>query len=348
VSKVLITGGAGFLGLHTALYFAGKGWQTILTDIAPFEKSEYPGGTIFIQHDVRDRQGFDHILSQHKPDVIIHGAAALPLWRPADIFAINVNGTQNVLDAALAAGISRVVFISSTAVYGIPDHHPLYEHDAVQGVGPYGESKIQAEAVCEKYRSQTFCVPVIRPKTFIGTHRLGVFQILYDWVENGKRVPMIGKGNNRYQLLEVDDLADAIYLAATLDADRANDTFNIGAAEFMTVREDMKAMCDYAGNGARPWGTPAGPVKLALRIFEVMGLSPLYKWVYGTADQDSFVSIEKAQRVLGWQPQYSNAQALIRSYQWYLAHKHEIAHGTGVTHRIAWNQGILKFFKKFM
>jgi nucleoside-diphosphate-sugar epimerase len=64
------------------------------------------------------------------------------------------------------------------------------------------------------------CVPVIRPKTFIGTHRLGVFQILYDWVESGKRIPMIGNGKNRYQLLEVDDLAEAIYLGATVEAAR--------------------------------------------------------------------------------------------------------------------------------
>lgn len=346
--KVLITGGAGFLGLHTALWFHQKGWNLILTDIAPFEEAEYPAGTVFIQHDVRDRLGMTRILKEHKPDVIVHGAAALPLWKPADIFAINVAGTQNVLDAALETGVNRVVFVSSTAVYGIPDHHPLFETDRTQGVGPYGESKIQAEEICERYRSDAFCVPVIRPKTFIGTHRLGVFQILYDWVESGKRIPMIGNGKNRYQLLEVDDLADAIFLAATADAKIANDTFNVGAANFMTVREDMKAMCDFAGNGARPWGTPAGPVKLALKLFEAMGLSPLYKWVYGTADQDSFVSIEKAQKVLGWKPQYSNADALIRSYNWYLDHKHEIAQGTGITHRIAWNQGILKFFKKFM
>jgi nucleoside-diphosphate-sugar epimerase len=346
--KVLITGGAGFLGLHTALWFADKGWELVLTDIAPFEESEYPKGTVFIQHDVRDRKGLDAILSEHKPDAIVHGAAALPLWKPADIFEINVTGTRHVLEAAKAAGVHRVVYISSTAVYGIPDHHPLYETDRVQGVGPYGESKIQAEKVCESFRNNTFCVAVIRPKTFIGTHRLGVFQILYDWVENGKRVPMLGNGKNRYQLLEVDDLADAIYLAATLDASKANDTFNVGAAEFKTVREDMGAMCVHAGNGARTWGTPAGPVKFLLRVFEAMKLSPLYKWVYGTADQDSFVSIEKAQKVLGWKPQYSNAQALIRSYEWYLAHKHEIAQGTGITHRIAWNQGILKFFKKFM
>jgi len=347
VSKVLITGGAGFLGLHAAHWFANHGWNVILEDIAPYDEAEYPKGCVFINHDVRDRTGMDKILAEHHPDLIVHGAAALPLWKPSDIFSTNVHGTKQVLDAAVAAKIPRLIFISSTSVYGIPDHHPLVETDRLQGVGPYGESKIQAEMVCLQYRDK-LCVPIIRPKSFIGTYRLGVFAILYDWVESGKRIPMIGKGKNRYQLLEVDDLCEAIYLAGTLDAKICNDSFHVGAQEFKTVYEDVKAMCDYAGGGARPWGTPAGPVKFALRVFEATGLSPLYKWIYGTADQDSFVSIDKAQKVLGWKPKYSNADALIRSYQWYLDHKQEIPHGTGVTHRVAWNQGILKFFKKFM
>jgi nucleoside-diphosphate-sugar epimerase len=346
--KTLITGGAGFLGLHTAHNFAKRGWEVIVTDIADFVKEEFPAGTTYIQHDVRDRHGLDQILKEHKVDVVVHGAAALPLWKPAEIHDINENGTRTVLDASKAAGIKRVVFISSTAVYGVPDHHPLFETDQLIGVGPYGKSKITAEKICEGYRTKDFCVPVIRPKTFIGTHRLGVFQILYDWVESGKRIPMIGNGKNHYQLLEVDDLADAIFLASTVDAAKANDTFNVGAEKYMTVREDMGAMCDYAGNSARPWGTPAKPIKFLLIIFEALNLSPLYKWVYGTADQDSFVSIDKAKKVLGWQPKYSNADALIRSYQWYLDHKHEIAQGTGITHRIAWKQGILALFKKFM
>lgn len=347
MSKVLITGGAGFLGLHTAHYFADKGWDVILEDIAPYDEAEYKPGTVFINHDVRDRLGMDRLLAEHKPDVIVHAAAALPLWKPVDIYSTNVDGTRNVLEAAVQAGTRRVVFISSTSVYGIPDHHPLYETDRVDGVGPYGISKIRAEEICLTYRDK-LCVPIIRPKSFIGPYRLGIFAILYDWVESGKRIPMIGNGKNRYQLLEVVDLAEAIYLVCTLNEKAVNDTFNIGAAEFTTVYQDVKAMCDYAKSGARPWGTPAGLVKFFLRIFELTGLSPMYKWIYGTADQDSFVSTEKAQKALGWKPKYSNADALIRSYQWYLDHKHEIAKGTGVTHRIAWNQGILKFFKKFM
>jgi dTDP-D-glucose 4,6-dehydratase len=92
-------------------------------------------------------------------------------------------------------------------------------------------------------------------------------------------------------------------------------------------------------------GTPAALVKLVLRVLETLKLSPLYKWVYLTADRDSFVSIERAKAQLGWQPVYSNAEALIRSYQWYLEHASGLEVGTGVTHRVAWEQGALKVFK---
>src|SRR5262249_47514409 len=151
----------------------------------------------------------------------------------------------------------------------------------------------------------------------VGTGRLGVFQILFDWVQAGKRIPVIGSGKNRYQLLEVEDLCQAIILAATAPAERANDTFNVGAKRFGTVREDLGALCQAAGSAPRVLPTPAPLVKAVLQLLERLRLSPLYKWVYGTADKDSFVSTEKIERALGWQPKYSNAEALIRAYRWY-------------------------------
>jgi nucleoside-diphosphate-sugar epimerase len=133
-------------------------------------------------------------------------------------------------------------------------------------------------------------VPIIRPKSFVGPERLGVFALLYDWAKDGKNFPMIGSGNNRYQLLDVEDLCEAIYLCATLDRDRVNDTFNIGAKEFTTMREDYQAVLDAAGFGKKIIPFPAAPVIWALRILEALHLSPLYKWVYETAATDSFVS----------------------------------------------------------
>ena len=112
--------------------------------------------------------------------------------------------------------------------------------------------------------------------------------------------------------------------------------------------EDVSALCEFADNGAKVMHTPAWLVKPALRLFEVMKLSPLYKWVYGTADTDSFVSVDKAIKTLGWNPKYSNSQSLIRSYKWYLENKTVADSATGITHRVAWNQGILKLFKKWL
>ena len=158
---------------------------------------------------------------------------------------------------------------------------------------------------------------------------------------------MIGNGKNRYQLLDVEDLCDAIYLAATKPKNKANDSFNIGAEKFTTMREDYQAVLDDAGFGKKIRGFPATPVIWTLRVLEALKLSPLYKWVYETASKDSFVSIEKAKKVLGYAPKYSNKDALVRNYRWYLENQANFANASGVSHRVPWKQGILRFAKVF-
>jgi nucleoside-diphosphate-sugar epimerase len=236
--------------------------------------------------------------------------------------------------------------ISSTAVYGIPDHHPLVETDKLEGVGPYGQAKIQAEMVCLEYRAKGLVVPIIRPKSFIGPERLGVFAMLYDWAHTGHGFPMIGSGKNRYQLLDVEDLCQAIYLCMTLPEDRVNDTFNIGAKRFTTMKQDYQAVLDDAGHGKKIRGFPATPMIWTLRLLEALHLSPLYKWVYETASKDSFVSIEKAERVLGYKPKHSNKDALVRNYRWYVANLDKIQGQSGVSHRVPWKQGVLGILKR--
>ena len=113
------------------------------------------------------------------------------------------------------------------------------------------------------------------------------------------------------------------------------------------MKQDWQAVLDYAGFGKKVRGFPAAPVIWALRILDRLGLSPLYRWVYETAATDSFVSIDKAQRILGYRPQYSNQDALIRNFQWYLQHRDEFANASGVSHRVPWKQGALGLAKKF-
>ncbi|MCC6454801.1 MAG: NAD-dependent epimerase/dehydratase family protein [Caldilineaceae bacterium] len=340
----LITGGAGFLGINMARYLLAKGQRVVSLDMAPFDYPEQSEITE-VRGDIRDRAAVERAMKD--VDVVIHTAAALPLYKPEDIYSTDIDGIRMVLDVAHANQVKRVVHISSTAVYGIPDHHPLFETDTLHGVGPYGEAKVIAEEICQEYRDKGMCIPIIRPKSFVGPERLGVFALFYDWAKDGKNFPVLGSGKNRYQLLDVEDLCAAIYLAATGDCAVVNDVFNIGAKEYTTLREDYQAVLDYAGYGKRIVPLPAAPMIWTLRFLERLKLSPLYKWVYETVTEDSFVSIEKAERLLGYRPRYSNKDALIRNYQWYIDHMGDFAGKTGVSHRVPWKQGILSIAKMF-
>lgn len=342
--RVFITGGAGFLGINLTRYLLHRGHQVVSFDIAPFD---YPERNQIheVTGDIRDVDALYNAMDGC--DLVVHTAAALPLYSPEDIRTTDLDGSRNVLEAAKRRGITRVIHISSTAVYGIPDHHPLFENDQLVGVGPYGEAKVEAEQICQSYRQHGMIVPILRPKSFVGPERLGVFALLYDWAKDGHGFPMIGSGNNRYQFLDVEDLCQAIYLCATLDDAVVNDTFNVGAKEFTTMREDYQAVLDEAGFGKKIVPLPAAPVIWTLRFLEALKLSPLYKWVYETAVTDSFVSIEKAEQQLGYKPQFSNKQALIRNYHWYVANLNAFANASGVSHRVPWKQGILGIAKRF-
>lgn len=342
--RVLITGGAGFLGINLTRYLLARGYLVRSLDIAPFD---YPERNQIEEHtgDIRDRAAVDRAMKDVR--FVVHTAAALPLYSPADIFSTDIDGTRNVLESARDHRVERVVHISSTAVYGIPDHHPLLETDPLSGVGPYGEAKVKAEELCLEFRRAGMCVPILRPKSFVGPERLGIFAMLYDWAMDGRNFPLPGNGKNRYQLLDVEDLCEAIVRCLELDRDRVNDTFNIGAKEFGTIKEDFQAVLDAAGRGKKIITFPAAPMVWALVILEKLKLSPVYKWAYGTVTEDSFVSVEKAERVLGFTPKYSNKEALVRNFRWYVEHANQFGQQTGVSHRVPWSQGILRFAKLF-
>ena len=344
--RILITGGSGFLGVNLCRYLHSRGCDVNVIDIADFDYADMKDKIRFFKGDIRVLS--DMRKSMNGCTQVVHTAAALPLYTPEEIFSTDILGTENVLKTALEFKIKRVVHVSSTAVYGIPDKHPISEKDKLDGVGPYGKAKIKAEEICLEYRKKGLCVPILRPKSFVGPERLGVMAIYYDWIRRGKSIPIVGSGKNRYQLLDVEDLCEVINLCLNKPEGIVNETFNIGAKEFTTMAEDFGSVLDYAGYGKRIIPIPAKPLIMVLKILEYMKLSPLYKWVYETAPEDSFVSIEKAEKTLGFTPRYSNKQALIRNYRWYLEHYNEFGGKTGINHRSPWGQGILKLVSWFV
>jgi nucleoside-diphosphate-sugar epimerase len=343
-ASFLITGGAGFLGINLCRYLLARGYTVRSMDIAPFAYPER-GAVQEMQADIRDKEAV--AAAMRGMTYVVHCAAALPRSTPAEIFSTNIEGTRILLDYAQRYGVARFVYISSTAVYGIPDHHPILEGDRLEGVGPYGQSKIDAERHCLEYRGAGLCLPILRPKTFVGPERLGVFGLLYDWAYSGHNFPVLGSGNNRYQLLDVEDLCVAIALCCSAGADAVNETFNIGAHEFGSLRDSFQAVLDRAGHGKHVVSLPLKPAIAALRILEALRLSPLYEWVYETAATESFVSMERLTNRTGFRTRNSARDALIRNFDWYVAHRGEFLGTSGVTHRVPWKTGALQLAKYF-
>lgn len=343
---VLITGGAGFLGINLCRYLLSRDYSVRSLDIAPFE---YPERTVVdaLLGDIRHPATVARAMRD--VNFVVHAAAALPLSSAADIESTDVRGTAIVLEEAARAHVSRVVFTSSTSVYGVPDHHPLYESDPVKGVGPYGAAKIEAERLCREQRARGCCVSILRPKSFVGPERLGIFELLYDFAWQGRNFPVLGSGNNLYQLLDVEDVCQAILLCLEKDRALVNDTFNVGAREFGTLRESFQAVLDRAGHGKRVVSIPEAPAIAVLRVLEWLHLSPIYPWIYDTCGRESYVSVQHIADKLGFEARYSNREALVRNYDWYVSHRDEIRGKgeTGVTHRVPWKRGALTLAEHF-
>ncbi len=339
---VAISGGAGFLGLHLARRLLADGHEVRTLDLVPLDDAGLEGRVDELRGDVRLAADARRLVAG--ADVLVHAAAALPIQVTREaIRSVNVEGAAVTIGAALEAGVRRALLVSSTAVYGVPERHPIHEDDPLVGVGHYGVSKIDAERLCLAFQRRGLETVIVRPKTFVGPERLGVFEILFDWIREGRRIPVLGDGGNRYQLLAVEDLVEAV--VTCLEAPVSGEAINIGAARFGTVRDDLEALIAHAGSGSRLRPVPARPAELALRALELANLSPLAEWHYRTAHKDSFVSIDKARTLLGWEPRLSNAETLRATYDWYLAHRDELR-GAGTTHRVPWDQRALGLLKR--
>lgn len=335
-----ITGGSGFLGVHLARRLAVNGNRVRTLDLEPPDDELRQVGVEAVVGDIRDPDKARELCRDM--DVLVHAAAALPIRRSAsEIRSVNVGGAATVVRAAVEAGVSRAVVISTTAVYGVPETHPITEETPLAPLGAYGESKAEAEEVFRRLGSGLGIV-IVRPKTFLGSGRLGVFEILFDWIREGRRIYVLGSGRNRYQLLAVDDLVEAI--VRIVERSSVPDVLNLGAKVFGTVAEDLQGLIAHAGSASRIVRVPARPAQALLRALELAHLSPLAEWHYRTADKDSFVDTSAAERALGWEPRYSNLEALTAAYDWYAQHR-ETA-GPGLTHRTPWRQQALGLLKR--
>jgi nucleoside-diphosphate-sugar epimerase len=343
MTKALITGGSGYFGSLLINKLLEKGVSCASLDIN--DANDRPESVEFIRADIRDLDAVKAAVAG--VDVVFHNVAQVPLAKDVELFeSVNGLGTENILKAAYGAGVNKLVYTSSSAVFGVPDINPVTEDTQPKPGEEYGLAKYKGELMCHQYQSLGLDVSIIRPRTIMGHGRLGIFQILFEWIAEGYNVPVLGDGNNVYQFVHSDDLAEACILAGNRSG---SDVFNCGAAVFGTMRNVLEDLCDYAQTGSKVKSVPMTPAVLGMRLTSALGLSPLgayHSLMYG---RSMYFDISKAQKTLNWNPRYSNAEMFIESYEWYLKNRELVLSQTGGSHhRSAVKQGVLNLIRRVL
>ena len=309
---VLVTGGAGFLGAQLCRFLAAQGFTVRSLDIAPGPTTEHPS-IEFISGDIRDAA----VVAQAMRGVgyVVHAASAA-LTQPDDvIYSTTVTGTWNVLQAASRNRVARVVFLSSSAVYGAQEHHLMHEVDELLGYGPFAESRIEAEYLCQGARLDGLCVSILRCADIVGPGCGGVFKQLFESSLRGRHFPMRGAGRQTCQVLDVEDVCDAIYLCLVMRAGLVNDTFNLGSSDFSSRRECFQAVLDNAGYGKRVIGLPQAPAALRT-VLEFLGAAS--SWSRAPVGEDNLLSVRHIDNKLDFRPRHSARAALLRHFIGYV------------------------------
>ena len=337
---LLVTGGSGYFGSILAEMARARGDRVRVFDVNPPEAD--PGRVEYIAGDVRDRAAVTAACDG--VDVVLHNVAQVPLAKDRDLFwSVNVTGTANVLLAARDQGVAKVVHTSSSAIFGVPERNPVTEDTPGRPLEAYGRAKLEAELCCRDAAEAGLDVTIVRPRTILGHGRLGIMAVLFEFVAEGAPVYVLGRGDNRYQFVHANDLADACLRAA--DRDKPT-VYNIGATEFGTMRETLQALVDHAGTGSRVRSLPAGAARAAMRVAAGLGVAPFAPYHWLLYAESIWFDTSKAQAELRWQPRHSNASALVESYEWFLAHRKDVGAAERSHHQSPVRLGLLKVLKR--
>jgi dTDP-glucose 4,6-dehydratase len=320
--KSLVTGSSGLLGKCLVERLEARGDELSLLDLEP-----PPPKTRHAFHrvDVSDASALRE--AARNCEVIYHLAAAQRMkpqfssWTEAEVFDRNLDAVRKVLDVAVATGARKVVFVSSSGVYGEPRGVPVDEGHATQPLGEYGRSKLLAEEIClEAMEKRGLDVTMFRPMSLFGPGMTGIFAMLFEWVRTGAPVFLLGGGQNRVQAVSAWDVADACVLAAAREGGN-RPILNLGSApaSVPSVEAMVRALVGHAGTRSAVVKIPAALLRNTARVLHGVGLSPIVPEHYILADSNFILDIDAAREELGWEPQRDNIQMICEAYDSYLA-----------------------------
>lgn len=316
----VITGGSGFTGSALTRALAERHAEIVNFDLEPPADLKLAGASTFVKGDIKSRSDIQKLALQ-PDDVVYHLAArqfanAVPARGRDQWFEeTNVLGTAAILEAMQASGTRRLVFFSTDMTYGVPEKCPVPPDHPQNPLGPYGRSKAQAEQLIRT--ASGIRATIFRPRLIVGPGRLGILAKLFKLIKAGLPVPMIGSGNNRYQMVGVEDCARAALLAVAADCPPG--PFNLGSRSPPRTRELLHNIIQHAGSRSVLLPVPAALLKPILSGFDALGLPILYPEQFGIADIDILLDTQSTEQELGWQPASDDIAMMAAAYDRFIA-----------------------------
>ncbi len=310
--KCLVTGGAGFIGSHLVDALMADGHDVVVIDnFDPFydravkerNLAAHQASSRFqlIEVDIRDREAITALFQEYQPDTVVHLAAKAgvrpSLLHPLDYIEVNVNGTVNLLDAAVKYKVGKFVFASSSSVYGLNDKVPFSEEDPIlQQASPYGATKAAGEAICRSY-SNCYDLPIVALRFFtvygprqrpdLAIHKFA------DMMLEQRSIPIFGNGSTCRDYTYVDDIVQGIQ-AAIQYCKSGYDMFNLGNDRPVQLMELVRSLEAAVGCAAQLDWLP-----------EQIGDVP-----------QTWADISKSRTVLGYEPEVELQVGLQRFAAW--------------------------------
>ncbi|MHB2205759.1 NAD-dependent epimerase/dehydratase family protein [Methylobacterium sp. CM6257] len=340
MAHFLVTGGSGFLGSLLVRRLLGDGHTVTSIDLLP-SNAEHPNLRAVVG-DIRDRSRLSLLLPGI--DTVFHCAALLAhgSLKPAELWSNNVDGTRALAQETVAAGVPKLVYISSNCLWGHGFDRPVREDDPPAPCEIYGASKWECEKVLSDY-AKDLEVVILRSPTIVDEGRLGLLAILFEFIAEGRRVWMVGQGTNRYQFVYAQDLIEAMLMAWRRGA---TGTFGIGADDVGTMRETFEHVIARAGTGARTACMPLRPALFAMRVAHTLRISPLGPYHYRMIGSNFVFDTRRIKAALGWSPTLTNRDMLLSAYRYYATNRSEIAVRHGVSaHRRSADMGVIRVLK---
>jgi nucleoside-diphosphate-sugar epimerase len=343
--EVLVTGGSGFFGGVLKRRLLAEGFAVTNIDLVP--DPERHEALTSVQGDIRDAALLAKLLAEHRFEAVFHCAAMLAhdVTDEQMLWTSNVDGTQRLAEAAVTAGVPRLVFISSNCLWGEDLGHPVREDEAPSPVEIYGRSKLEGERVLERLGQQhpEMKIVTLRSPTIIDEGRLGLLAILFEFIEDGKKVWVVGSGESRYQFVFAQDLATACLQCLGYES---SNLFHIGSDQVPTMRGMYESVIRAAGSASRVASLPKAPTIAAMKLAHRLGVSPLGPYHYRMIAESFVFDTSRIRRELRWTPTLTNEQMMLRAFEYYRANRRAIHERTEVSaHSKAAPMGVIRLLK---